>query len=773
MNVFLRERFSASPATGQVKRVAWLGTALACMGSGGTAAAATPDQHNALEVVIVTATKREENIQDVPMSLSVIGNAELESRTLVGMDDYMRSIPGASLLSQGPGFNAVVLRGVAINGESDGDFSGPITGVYFGETPISGLGASGGSADIKLVDMQRVEVLKGPQGTLYGAGAMGGVVRSIPNAPNLQRVEGMVEADYSITAGLGSDNNRAQGVINIPLVQDKLALRAVGYRFEDSGYYRNVSATDPAAANYIANFGARGALKGDIGATETRGGRASLLWQLTDDFSAELGYLQQEIDQDGWGQSDFRLGDGYEQSRLLVRRGSTLANAGAPVNPDGLSDTVKLGNAKLTYNFAAGSLVSTTSRVEESTLLLRYINLGYPWNQNINYGGDAVIEEARFISDLKGPLNFIVGYYYEDRQSGTRINSFWGGDNALIPAGFSALRESVLNRQRYSKHQAIFGEVNYKVIEKVTLTAGVRGFDQKRTVVSSIFTNPGTASGGTYKASTSDALFKAGADYRPVDGVMLYANWSQGFRLGDVQAPNQQPSCDANNDGRYDAYPSLSTGSYPIESDRVDQYQVGTKLSLANGRALVNSSAYQTNWKEIPFSFVPGCGSSIVVNAGEARIRGVEMDSSVSVTDAVSVYAAAAYVHGIITKSGAALGAAALGRNGDRLPGTPEYKVSGGVEYKHEIAGNEAYIRGDVAYTGDFYSNLIRTGQRAGGYTNFDANAGIKLGAFDIGIYAKNITNNDDISAVYVALGGASATRLQPRTIGALMRYGF
>ena len=199
----------------------------------------------------------------------------MNKRNLVGMGDYLNSLPGVSVLDQGPGFNSVIIRGLAADPQNEGADSSPVSGVYFGETAISGFGVAGNSADIKLVDMERVEVLKGPQGTLYGAGAMGGVVRNIPAAPDLNEVQGSLHFGYSNTAEEGGDNNSIKGVVNIPLIEDVLAIRAVAYQFENSGYYKNVAASDPLTAASATAFSAVAVNRDDVGSDEVVGGRIS------------------------------------------------------------------------------------------------------------------------------------------------------------------------------------------------------------------------------------------------------------------------------------------------------------------------------------------------------------------------------------------------------------------------------------------------------------------------------------------------------------------
>ncbi len=202
----------------------------------------TATSQSVIDEILVTATKRATSLQDTPMSISALGSDTIEKRGLVGMDDYLRTVPGVSFQDRGAGQNSIVMRGIAVSPQTENE----AVGVYYGETPIAGLsnagnGGGGGNLDIKLVDIERIEVLRGPQGTLYGSGSMGGTVRVIPKAPNLQDVEGSISGRFSNTSEEGDNNTMIQGVINVPLIEDTLAMRAVAYQFDNSGYIKNVA----------------------------------------------------------------------------------------------------------------------------------------------------------------------------------------------------------------------------------------------------------------------------------------------------------------------------------------------------------------------------------------------------------------------------------------------------------------------------------------------------------------------------------------------------
>jgi len=722
-----------------------------------------------LDEIVVTAQKRAQSINDVAMSITAVSDQLIARRNLVGMEDYLRSIPGVSLMSQGAGYNSIVMRGLAINAQLDGLNSGPITGVYFGDTPISSLGIQGNSADIKLVDMERIEVLKGPQGTLYGAGAMGGVVRNIPKAPNLEEFEGSIKVGYSNTARLGSGNSDVEAVVNVPLIEDQLAVRAVVYRHENSGYYRNVAGLDPISIAAAEDFGGSAIIHDDIGKNTYTGGRFSTLWQPNDRLSVSLNFLRQKIKQNGWAQSDIGQG-GYNQSRLQVRAGTNGVDAGAPINNERLADDVTIAQATIEYDLGWGTLSSSTSFIDEDTEFLRSLNLGFPWSQNIFYSGESLVEELRLSSSLDGPLQFIFGYYYEDRESGFKALSFLGGNELdLNPLGGSF----DFRQFKFLKHHALFGEVNYELSEQFKITFGARGFDQTRTSTTAFEVDAPAVNPDRFEIGAQDVSMKAGVDYTPNDDVLVYALWSQGFRLGDVQpliAPAIRSSggCDDNNDGFADILPDVSLDTRSIDSDSVNNYELGGKFSLMDGRVQVNASVYQIDWTDIPV-LLPVCGG-LTVNAGEARSRGVEFETSYHVGNGFLLDLAASYVNAELTKSDTV-----LGQKGDRLPGSPEYTVSLGLEYDFVIGGNDAYVRSDVSYIGGYFFDLQGTGPEMGDYTKIDVTAGVRLGQFNLSLFARNLTNRDNLTSVNSELAslGFSGVRLQPRTVGVRLGYDF
>jgi outer membrane receptor for ferrienterochelin and colicin len=277
----------------------WAGTSSAQVSNAAANSKAVPASEEAqsvIEEIIVTAQRRgPERLQDIPMSVSVIDEETIRRAGLVGMNDYLRALPSISYVEWGPGMNIIIIRGIAT------EFArAETTGIYVGNTPVTSLGVRGqGDPDLKLVDIERIEVLRGPQGTLYGEGSMGGTVRIIPAAPNPERFESQVTGSFSVTGAEGGNNSSIEGMLNMPLLDGDAAFRLVAYRHDNSGYYRDITGSDPDARYWSEYFGVPAIDKGDVGATTITGWRAQLLWQPKPDLSITILALSQDIDQDG------------------------------------------------------------------------------------------------------------------------------------------------------------------------------------------------------------------------------------------------------------------------------------------------------------------------------------------------------------------------------------------------------------------------------------------------------------------------------------------
>lgn len=711
----------------------------------------------AVEEVIVTASKRSERIQDLPASISALGNEELRQRGAVSMEDYLRTVPGLSYIDRGVANNSVVMRGLTADAQNYTDMGGTV-GIYLGDIPLAGLAVSGNNADVKLVDMARVEVLRGPQGTLFGDGALGGAVRNIPVAPNLQSFEGMVQAGYSWTGENGGGNSEAQAVINAPLVQDVFAVRAVGYNYSNSGYIENIAASDPGfSANAAAlGFGSLAIDQSEVGESTYEGGRVTALWQPAEQFTAALMFLTQNLRQEGLPEVQLGL-DTYQQTRMHIPadyRGGT----------ERLTDDIRVTNLELNYDLGWASLFSSSAYIEETGLLVRDIGAAFGnvlTPQSVELTSRAVIEELRMTSQFQGPLQFLAGFYYND------------GDKRRYSDAFrlSTPRQALDWRYHTSnaKQKALFGEVSYELTSQFKATVGMRAFQYDQEFVTDNLVTPVPTRTVLQNKDKSGETYKVNLTYQPSRDGLVYAQWSQGFRLGAPVAAPPASVCDVDDDGLIDGT-NLSSRERQLEPDSLDSYELGAKATLLDQRLSLSGAVYRNDWSGIPVVLVVQCGYGQFVNAGEARTEGVELEGTLRLADQWKISFGASYVDAALTQD-----APGVGSEGDRLPGSPRYNFNVGFHYAFDMMERPAFLRADYLRTGGFYNNLAATGIEIADYGLLNMRTGITFGSTSVEAFINNVTNEDALTWLdtVFARNDQRASRLRPRTLGLSVRYQF
>lgn len=723
-----------------------------------------------IEEIMVTATKRSTSLQDTAMSISAIGSEEMGRKGLVGMGDYLSSIPGITMAEFGAGRNAIVMRGVGVNPQNDVFNNGPTVGVYFGDMPLTTF-SGGYSTDIKLVDMERIEILRGPQGTLYGSSSLGGTVRNIPAKPNTSEFDAGVSMHYSFTDESSTENTMLQGFFNLPLVENKLALRASAYRYRNGGYIDNVAGDDPvltaiAAANGVPETAVN---REDIAEELYTGDRISLRWEPTDKLSVELTHLEQKIDQDGHPEALLRLGT-YQQSRFDL---SDYMDGG-----ERLADDIAITNVVFDYDLGWASLHSSTSWAESSSISNRDLRPAFPSGtlfasfgmpQAIKIDTDGFVEELRLASQLDGPIQFIAGIYYEDIDHIRDIDITYAGDALLNPLGTANLFEFDMNKGL--KQTAYFGEVSYDYEELIKLTLGARIFNYDRSTFERRdgFFAGGALSTSAFGTKDNGKNFKVNLSYTPNDDTLLYAQWAEGFRLGQENLPVSVSLCDLNNDGFLDGSTLTAEDVRQLDPDTLETYEVGGKFTQMDGRLTVNTSVYQTNWNDMPQGFGLDCGFFINVNASRARIRGAEIETGYYLTEDLRLTAGASFTDAELVEDD--LGTSG-GQAGDRLPSSAKYNFNAGLDYNFEVAGRPSFIHTDYYYLGDFYNNFQETGIKMGDYHVVNMKAGIELGEVGFELFVNNLTNSTGI--VWTDIGlvfDERVTRLRPRTVGLRMNW--
>ena len=744
-----------------------------------------------LEEIVITASRREKNLNDTPISVAAIGSEEIDRKNISEMNDYLRLIPGVNLVDQGVGRNQVIMRGIAVDPQRSARASSSTVGIYFGEVPLVSLSALGGSPDLKMIDLERVEVLRGPQGTLFGSGALSGAVRNIPNAPVLDELSGSFKTGYSKTNEYGDDNTKFEGVINVP-VSDSVAIRAVAYHHRTSGYVRNITGTQLAnngivagdeniggsrpnilAQDAVGEFGGAGLYRDmdNVGETTYDGARLSILWQPTDDLGVNLTHIYQDVEQ--VGQPYVTLNTrGYTQVSLAFGENVNALSG----KEEGQKDKVNITNLVVDYDFGWANLMSSTSLLTDDSEFNYEVSSFVrrsPLVNLIQKESEMFVQEFRLVSQGEGPFHYVAGIYYEDMESdedrphyatGEDLSlSFFGNpfgaDNPLIDLGY---------RDRTVEQTAFYGEVSYDFSEQLEFTLGARRFDYERSN-----RNYGTGAFGerdrTDSFDESGTRFKANLSYNIDDDSLIYFQVAEGFRLGNTNAPINNSLCDVNNDGVLDGTSAPITDGF--DSDDVENIELGIKLGLLENRMQVNAAIYSIDWTGIPLTVPAGklpeqveqeCFANITANAGEAKSQGFELETTYQVTEAFRFSFGGAYTNAELSTDFPA----GNGFDGDRLSGSPEYNVNLGINYDFDLSGNPSFIRSDYAYVGDYFNKLGEEGDEMGDYGQLNASAGIQIDQVSLEIYGQNLTNEDALTHIGVLVPDTRAFRLRPRTIG-------
>jgi len=735
----------------------------------------------ALQEIVVTATKRAENVQDVPMSIAVLSSQDLERRSVIGMEDYLRSIPGVNEIDNGARGNAIVIRGVSTSPESENAASGtgPTVGTYFDETSITGAaGYTSGGIDVRPVDMERIEVLRGPQGTAYGDSALGGALRLIPAKPKLDSFDAKVTASYSNTARYGGDNSMVQGIFNIPLIQDRLALRVAAYRYDESGIYKNVAGTDAATLANAAPFGLtdyiRGFTQNNVGDMLTTGVRVAAAWQPTDKANLTATFLKQTIEQDGFADQNTGY---YEQERIPVLPQFRLnGDPGEANNSD-----IDLANLVLNYDLGWAKSTSVVSRVDSGSQYAASLDVAptyFVGGARSDY--KATSAETRLASHLQGPVQFLGGLFYEDVHEHNYQITYWPGSAATNPFGTNPLLGDY-DFFRALTQRAIFGELSYEPIDKLTATVGGRYFkygkDQSILREGALY---GAAVGTAVRQYLTDldssgSTFSANLSYKATPDALLYLSWAQGFRLGQPE-PGLSSTCDANHDGLVDGTNLSIASTRKIDSDSLDNYELGGKFAFFDRRLTLDASIYHIVWRSLPIrTYAPApCGFAYVANAGAATSDGAEFQASLLVVKGLRLDFGAAYTDAKLSEDAPGLLPPAY--KGDRLPGSPRVNTNLSAQYSFNLVGREAFVRGDFAYIGKFYGDLQQSPDTAAGdYSKIDARAGIAvIKNLNVEAFVRNLTNEDAFT--WRGLTNQNTVfgyRMRPRTVGIQFGYHF
>lgn len=590
--------------------------------------------------------------------------------------------------------------------------------------------------------------------------------------PKLDSLSAKLAASYSDTSGLGSENSMLQGVVNVPVVQDKFALRAIGYRYDESGFYRNTVGLDPATIAWAQTYGlgdyVRGHVQDDVGRMRSTGGRLAALWQATDKLSLSMNFLTQTIEQDG---NPLATSGQFEQRRIpIAPQGRVRGEAGEIADSD-----VDLLNLVLSYDFGWAELTSAASWIDSGTVYSISIGSEYPYLGPTSHLTQSSFKsstgEVRLASQLEGRFQFLGGLFYEDVEQDYFGRNDWPGTPAANPYSTNPLSFNEITNP-FDQH-AVFGEVSYDLTDKLTATAGGRYFkyqkDERELREGALY---GVALGAgvpvARQSNESDSSFKANLSYKPTPDSLLYASWAEGFRLGRPQARLNPVLCDNNpRDGVVDGTSVTIESTGTISSDFLENYEIGGKLTLFDRRISIDASVYHIKWDGLPIRTRAGT-CTYIANAGAATSDGVEFQASLLLQDDLRLDFGGSYNKAELSEAAPALGA----QKGAPLPGSPEVNINLAVQYDFEVAGHKTFVRADSFYAGEFYGNLLETpGTRAGDYIKVDARVGMAIRNVSVELFARNLTNEN--AYTWHSIAPVSDYRLRPRTVGVQLGYQF
>jgi outer membrane receptor protein involved in Fe transport len=673
--------------------------------------AANPD---ALETVIVTAQKRGQSLQDIPLSVAALEAKDLERRSAFEFDDYARGVPSLSVNQDptlGRGASIPMIRGIAPLGGSG------TTAFYVDEMPLHGTGFP----DLNMFDIQRVEILRGPQGDLFGASSMGGAIRVITNQPRLDSFEGKGALALSAIESGGVDQ-RYNGMINIPLLENALALRTAVTYARDGGY---IDLAPVAALNTQRET--------NVNTAESKSARASLKWAATNNLTITPSFIYQDTKENGTRQI----------SRLLSE--STGDNLGPNYGINEFTNTrFHIANLLVNYDLGWGDLTSSTASYKQDrnyawpfTGLIDLIDGQLdPVVDNVNLGEKQIIEELRLVSKLSGPLNFVAGLYYRDDR--TRVAEDMIA-NSLLPEFGTNVAFKKSDQRIKLKDRAVFGQLTYRLSQRWEAGAGLRWFDYRQhdftPATSGLFGFPVRESGTQEDgyAPTATLTFHA------TDEHDVYARAAKGFRPGFGFATLLPDAC----------APELAAlGLDPqsavkqVHSDRLWSYEIGTKTMWFDHRLRLNAAAYYMKWDDVQVSaLLAGCGGFYVPsNAGKADVKGSELEMEIRPFKELLLSLGLGYTNARLAEDAPGVG----GKNGDRLPGIARWNASAVAEYSFNLFGRRAYISADYTYTGDsnydFSFTTFKPALRLLG-----ARLGMESRGWDLALVGRNLTDEREI----------------------------
>ena len=783
-------------------RILQLAVATALAAPAATALAADGD---GLEEILVTATRREQTVLEIPYNISAVRGEDLERTLTIDNADLMRTVPSAAVVDRGYRnqgvVNGIIIRGLNVDGSAFGDYSlstVPTVSTYVNDTPIY--------ANFMLRDIERVEVLRGPQGTLYGSGSLGGTVRYIMRDPDPQALDFKVQGSLSDTEGSEGMGWTADAMLNLPM-GDTAALRLNVSKIDYDGIvdYRNVYELDdngtPVAPSGILSTDASYRRVEDADDVDINYGRASLLWQPGDTFRALLSYQHQDdevggrrqetVGNDGFGDAY----DDYENGSIQLEPSSRDADLAS------LEIEVEFGFATLTsstswYEHDGDSISENTGFYAQNDWLGGfYYNYPRPMASAVRtYGNEAIVQELRLASTGGDdrPIDWVLGAFYIDQDLESTQTSYLRGFKAWWDAAdvFGPGLEDLVTgdvdfdyrRDENFKETALFGEFTWHATDAVALTLGARWFDNELTndtfMALPLWAGLFPESNSSFKFEDDDVLFKANLAWTFRDNYLLYGTISEGYRRGGT---NAVPTT-----GNFAEDP----GWQIYDSDSVVNYEVGVK-GLA-GSLQFSTAVFYVDWKDVQINAsTQNWGFFAAQNGGDARNLGLELELTQAVTSEFSYTLGYAYVDAELKEDVIAPGGTLpFALSGQQLPGAAEHTASASLNWDQGLANGWTWVNNLQAYYQSDTVNAINTVSPESSpsavrfqadldsFTLLHMSTGLDFGRWQARLFVRNLTNEEGVTGLFTEAymgtdpsqnyfgNGSKQFLTLPRTIG-------
>lgn len=720
-----------------------------------SSAQAQEDEEAVLEEIIVSASRRDEALQDVALAMSVLDLQKFADAGMTRLADILPFVPGVIILDGGTtgGGSEVIIRGV--NAFGSGGIGTYIDDIPYGSATFYSSG--GNPVDGTLLDLKSLNVLKGPQGTLFGANAMGGMLRYKTNQASLDHWTGDVSADLSSTDG-GGLNQLYRVSANGPIVSDTIGVSFTAFWNDKTGFIDNVTIPKK---NWDDN--------------EYYGASGSIFWQATERLTFNLQGFYQNTTNDGLAQvqanglDDFPV-PGVSAGEAVYGRYKTGEDLGSPLE----FETQLLG-LTIEYEFDSMTLTSVTSTQELTNATSADLTVPFAGLADIFYpedaphtsatffgslGWDKVTQEFRLTSESNQKFEWLLGAFYQDEDGYNTQDLVIVPEANLLFANFPSGYEE----------KSLFANGTYYFTPDVDASFGVRYSDTTSSVELENRDSLLVPSLPFNKVTDNTTTYLSNIRWRRSENMSVYGRIASGYRPPAANFVLLNP----------DTGESLTEPF--VKGDTLWEYTVGIKGTSSDGRFGYDFSAFYIDWTDYIISVVR-FGLSVVGNADSASSKGFEGSLNFAATDSLTFNGTLSYINAQLEADEPDLG----GASGDRLPGTPEWSGTVSFNWDFQMGSLPAYLAGSWRYSGK--ANQSFAGYTDSDGTDFPASApyyvmpsyndlGLRLGIttenFDVSLYGTNLANSDDWVAFSPSLDGFSlGTPMRPRTFGVVMRYKF